>query len=75
MKTFDIKTDPAALLKVMPVCFDQAFPVAVFIKYHDSKVWRRYSREYQHRKCAVNKARMIEIEHFAYYFPENSVYD
>ena len=73
-KPFDRKMNPAALLKVMPVYREQKFPVAVFIKYSDSQVWQQYSKEYWYRKCAVNKARSIEIEHFAYYFPENSVF-
>ena len=65
-KFFDRENNPAALLKVMP-CFEgQKLPVAVFIKYHDSNIWQQYSKEYQYPKCAVNKARAIEIEHFAY---------
>ena len=74
-KLFDRKMNPAAILKVMPVYSDQKFPVAVFIKYSDSNVWQQYSKEYWYRKCAVNKARLLEIEHFAYYFPENSVFN
>ena len=74
-KVFDRRTNPAAILKVMPVYRGTSFPVAVFIKYYDSQFWQQYSKEYWYRKCAVNKARLIEIEHFAYYFPENSVFN
>lgn len=74
-KMFDRKANPAAILKVMPVFPAQKLPVAVFIKYSDIPVWQQYSKEYWYRKCAVNKARCIEIEHFAYYFPENSFFD
>ncbi len=73
-RTFDRKENPAALLKVAPVFSGQKVPVAVFIKYHDSSFWMQYSKEYKYRKCAVNKARLIEIEHFAYYYPENSFF-
>lgn len=72
---FDRKNNPAAILRVMPVYSGQSTPVAVFIRYHDSIVWQQYSREYWYRKCAVNYARVMEIQHFAYYFPENSVFD
>ena len=65
----------SAILKVMSVYSDQKFPVAVFIKYSDSQAWIQCSKEYWYRKCAVNKARLLEIEHFAYYFPENSVFE
>lgn len=72
---FDRKNNPAAILRVMPVYSGQPTPVAVFIRYHDSSFWQQYSREYLYRKCAVNYARVQEIQHFAYYFPENSVFD
>ena len=72
---FDRKENPTAILKVAPVFSGQKLPVAVFIKYHNSKFWAQYSKEYWYRKCAINKARAIEIEHFAFYFPENSIFD
>ena len=74
-KMYDRKTNPAAIIKVMPVYSEQALPVAVFICYADHPYfWQQYSKEYWYRKCAVNRARCIEIEHFAYVFPENSVF-
>ena len=74
-KMYDRKTNPAAILKVMPCYKNQDFPVAVFIKYTQTPYfWQQISKEYWYRKCAVNRARMIEIEHFAYVFPENSVF-
>lgn len=63
---YDKQTNPAALLKVMPCFKGQALPVAVFIKYADSNIWAQYSNEYIYPKCAYNKARAIEIGHFAY---------
>ena len=74
-KMYDRKTNPAAILKVMPVYHEQALPVAVFVKHTDTPYfWQQCSKEYWYRKCAVNRARMIEIEHSAYVFPENSVF-
>lgn len=64
--TFNRTTNPAALIKVMPCFKDQALPVAVFIKYHNSNIWQQYSKEYFYPKCAENRARIIEIEHYAY---------
>lgn len=73
--TYDRKTNPAAVIKVMPMYKDQPLPVAVFVKYSDCPYfWQQISREYWYRKCAVNKARLIEIERHAYIFPENSVF-
>ena len=74
-KMYDRKTNPAAILKVMPVYREQALPVAVFVKHADTPYfWQQCSKEYWYRKCAVNRARIIEIEHFAYVFSENSVF-
>lgn len=73
-KAYDRQTNPAALLKVMPCFKNQTLPVAVFIKYADSQIWQQYSKEYQYPKCAENKARCIEIEHFAYKNLSNPVY-
>ena len=74
-KMYDRKTNPAAILKVMPVYKDQALPVAVFIKYTQTPYfWTQCSKEYWYRKCAINCARAMEIAHFAYIFPENSVF-
>lgn len=73
-KFFDRMSNPAAVLEVRPVREGNRAPFAVFIKYHDSRVWQQYSREYVRRGNAVNRARYIEIEHFAYIFPEKSVF-
>lgn len=66
--TFDRINNPAAILKIMPCFKGQDFPVAVFIKYHDSNVWQQYSKEYWYKKCAINRAHVMEIEHFAYVY-------
>lgn len=63
---YNRESNPAALLKVMPCFSGQKKPVAVFIKYANSDFWQQYSKEYWYEKCAVNKAREIEINHFAY---------
>lgn len=71
-KAYDRENHPAAILKVMPCYKDQDIPVAVFIKYTDTPYfWQQYSRQYYYRKCAINRARMIEIEHYAYKFKED----
>ena len=71
---YDRQENPAALLKVMPCFKGQTLPVAVFIKYADSQFWQQYSKEYWYPKCAENKARAIEIEHFAYKNLSNPVF-
>lgn len=65
-KAYNRETNPAALIKVMPVYRGQALSVAVFIKYAELDFWQQYSRQYWYKKCAENRARIIEIEHFAY---------
>jgi len=65
---YNRETNPAALIKVMPRYKGRDLPVAVFIKYRDSNFWQQVSREYHYKKCAVNKAREIEIQHYAYKF-------
>ena len=66
MKEYNRESNPAALIKVMSCYKNQPLPVAVFIKYKNSNFWQQYSKEYFYPKCAHNKARIIEIEHFAY---------
>ena len=73
-KMFDRQENPAALLKVMPCFRGQNLPVAVFIKYHNSQMWQQISKEYWYKKCAENKARSIEIAHFAYKNLSNPAY-
>lgn len=65
-KMYDRQTSPAAFIKVMPCFKGQTLPVAVFIKYANSDFWQQYSKEYYYHKCAENKARDIEIKHYAY---------
>jgi hypothetical protein len=63
---YNRENNPAALVKVMPCFKGQSLPVAVFIKYANSNFWQQYSKEYWYPKCAMNKAKEIEIIHYAY---------
>lgn len=66
-KMYDRETNPAVLIRVMPVYREQALPVAVFVKYMDTpNFWQQYSKEYWYPACARNAAKMLEIVHYAW---------
>ena len=76
-KMYDRETNPAVLIRVMPVYREQALPVAVFVKYMDTpNFWLQHSKEYRYPGAARNAAKMLEIMHYAWKYikeedPEN----
>jgi len=72
-KMWDKETNPAVIIKVAPVHEGQDLPVAVFIQYTSTPwYWEKYSIEYKYRKCAINKAKIIDMLHFAWKYKGES---
>ena len=60
------ETPVRAIVKVMPCYKDQNFPVAVFVKYHDSNFWQQISKEYYYKKCAEREAKRQFLSHYGW---------
>lgn len=63
---FDRESNPSAIVRVLPVFDGQKLPVAVFVRYHDSKCWYQTSKEYQYPKCAQKAAALMAALHYAW---------